>query len=171
ADSRLAEDDRRLYDTGVVSSPAREAAMPRFSILGMMGSILALAVGLAALRNADELWAGVMLLLAFGLLGIALLHIIYRPGQERAWWLGFALLGGGYLVLAIGPWFSEEVQPKLATTRLLEHVHRRIVPSPNLRKLQSLQASRVRLISKLSNITRLVRNSTSDPAVVGARQQ
>jgi hypothetical protein len=38
--------------------------MRRLSILELMGIVLGLCVGLAAFRNANELWAGVMLLLA-----------------------------------------------------------------------------------------------------------
>jgi hypothetical protein len=38
-------------------------------------------------------------------------------GRERAWWLGFAVLGGGYLVAALSP-----LQPQLGTTHLLGYV-------------------------------------------------
>ena len=34
----------------------------RFPIAGLMGAVLVVALGLAALRNASEIWAGVMVL-------------------------------------------------------------------------------------------------------------
>jgi hypothetical protein len=71
----------------------------RFSIAGLMGAVLVAAVGLAALKNATETWAGAMLLLTCGTLALAVVGAIYRKGVQRAWWLGFSLFGWGYLVL------------------------------------------------------------------------
>jgi hypothetical protein len=71
-----------------------------------------------------------MLLLAFGLVGVAVLGVVYGRGRRRSWWLGFALFAGGYLLLAFGPWFAEQVGPRLATTRGLEYVHSRAVWGP-----------------------------------------
>ena len=39
--------------------------MRRFSILTLMGFVFVAAIGLAALRNANELWAGAMLTIVF----------------------------------------------------------------------------------------------------------
>jgi hypothetical protein len=75
--------------------------LPRFAIAGLMG--LVVAVGVAALRFASELWAGVLLMLTLGVLGAAVLAFHERSGASRAWWRGFALFGWGYVVLAMGP--------------------------------------------------------------------
>jgi hypothetical protein len=91
--------------------------MRRISIRTLMAFILVSAVGLAALRNADEVWAGMMLLLAMVAVGVAILGATLMRGRERAWWLGFAVFGGGYLVAALCP-----VRSDLATTRLLHYV-------------------------------------------------
>jgi hypothetical protein len=91
--------------------------MRRISIRTLMAFILVSAVGLAALRNANELWAGMMLLLALASVGVAILGAALMKGRERAWWLGFAVFGGGYLVAALCP-----VRSDLATTRLLHYV-------------------------------------------------
>jgi hypothetical protein len=98
--------------------------MPRFLIRTLMAFIIVSAVGLAALRNADELWAGMMLLVALATLGTAILAAINLGGRERAWWQGFALFSGGYLVAAFGP-----VQFHLATTQLLITMHP-VITSP-----------------------------------------
>jgi hypothetical protein len=73
----------------------------RFSIAGLMGIVVVAAIGLAALRNASETWAGVMLLFTFGVLLLAVVGVVCRGEAERAWWLGFALFGWGYMALAL----------------------------------------------------------------------
>ena len=91
--------------------------MRRISIRVLMAFVVFAAVGLAALRNADEVWAGMMLLLAMIAIGVAILGATLMRGAERAWWLGFAVFGGGYLVASLCPMRSD-----LATTRLLQSV-------------------------------------------------
>jgi len=86
----------------------------RFSIAGLMGIVLAAAIGLAALRNASETWAGVMLLLTSGVLALAVVGVVCRAEAERAWWLGFALFGWGYLALAFWS-LNNDRAPKLPT--------------------------------------------------------
>jgi hypothetical protein len=98
--------------------------MPRFFIRTLMAFIIVTAVALTALRNANEQWAGMMLLAALATLGTAILAAINLGGREQAWWRGFALFSGGYLVAAFGP-----VQSHLATTQLLIHMHP-VVTSP-----------------------------------------
>ncbi len=82
----------------------------RFSIAGLMGIVLVAAIGLAALRNASETWAGVMLLLTCGALALAVVGVVCRAEAERAWWLGFALFGWGYLALAFWSWNNDRAQ-------------------------------------------------------------
>lgn len=75
-----------------------------------MAVIVVSAVGLAALRNANELLAGLIILVAVVAVGIAALGAIFLLGPQRAWWTGFALFSGAYLVFAL--WLS----PQLSTT-------------------------------------------------------
>jgi hypothetical protein len=99
--------------------------MRRFSIRTLMAVILVSAVGLAALRNANELWAGTMLLITLAAVGVAVLGAVNLRGRERAWWQGIALFSGGYLVFALVPWLSIH----LGTTHLLDYVHAQAVSS------------------------------------------
>ncbi len=69
----------------------------RVSISGMMWVVVASAVGIAALRDASRFSFGAIHLLSRLILGLAILLAIYRRGSARAWWLGFALFGWGYL--------------------------------------------------------------------------
>jgi hypothetical protein len=96
-----------------------------FSIAGLMGIVVVAAIGLAALRNASETWAGVMLLLTCGVLALAVVGVFCRAEGERAWWLGFALFGWGYLALALGFW-REDRSPRLPTLVLLDTISRKL---------------------------------------------
>jgi hypothetical protein len=98
--------------------------MRRFSIRTMMALIAGAAVGLAALRNANDLWARVMMMLALGLVCVAGLWAILLRGRERAGWLGFAVLGCTYLSVSVSP-----LRSRLSTTDLFEYVHARVVSS------------------------------------------
>jgi hypothetical protein len=95
----------------------------RFSIAGLMGAVLTAALGLTALRSASETWAGAALLLTCGVLGLAVVGVVSRAADERAWWLGFALFGWGYLALAL---WSLPSATKLPTVTGLEAVWTKI---------------------------------------------
>jgi hypothetical protein len=102
--------------------------MRRFTILGLMGLILGLAVSIAALRNADDQWAGALLLTTALLIGAAALGAVYHSGRRRAARLGFAVFGGGYFALAfLG--LSESNLTRLPTTWLLRYVHDKVAPA------------------------------------------
>src|SRR4051794_26136035 len=102
-----------------------EVAMHRFTILGLMGLVLALAVAIAALRNADESWAGGLLLATPLLLSAALVGGLCGAERSRARRLGFAVFGWSYFALAfLG--LSDQSLGKLPTTWLLSYVHQRV---------------------------------------------
>jgi hypothetical protein len=101
--------------------------MRRFTILGLMGLILGVAVAVAALRNADDYWAGGLLLATALLIGVVTLGAVYHSGRRRAGRLGFVVFGGGYFALAfLG--LSDRNLAKLPTTWLLLYVHQQVAP-------------------------------------------
>lgn len=102
---------------------------PRFSIAGLMGVVVAAAVGVAALRFANEWWAGALWLATLAGLGLAILGVVYRRGAKRAGWLGAAVFGGGYLALALAPWAATTTAPSLPTTMLLTTLYSRAFPN------------------------------------------
>jgi hypothetical protein len=111
---------------------------PRYSIAGLMGIVMVAVVGLAALRNPSETWAGAMLLLTCGILALGVVGAIDRRGARRAWWLGFSVFGWGYIALS-GSWSasnlvgqsSTKLFDKLPTTTVLELLASRLeVPRP-----------------------------------------
>ena len=91
---------------------------PRSSIAGMVALALIAALGLAAMRLASELLAGIMFLVTSGVLCLAFIALICRGPAERAWWLGFNVFGWVYDRFAFRAW--GEIRPWLPTTRLLE---------------------------------------------------
>jgi hypothetical protein len=101
---------------------------PRVSIAGLMAVVLFCGIGIAAIRSASPLWAGVVMLATLGVMASAILGAIFRRGERRASWVGFALFGWGYLTLAFAPWFSTEVKPMLATSTGIDALHARLHP-------------------------------------------
>ena len=74
--------------------------LPRTSIAGLMGVVLVASLGLTAMRSGSAVWAGTTFLVTCGVLALAVVGVVCRGGAGRTWWLGFALFGWGYLVLA-----------------------------------------------------------------------
>jgi hypothetical protein len=92
-----------------------------------MAFVVAAAVAVAALRNADDYWAGGMLLGTSLFIGAATVGAVYHTGPRRAGRLGFAVFAGGYFALAfLG--LSDQNLAKLPTTWLLSYVHQRVAP-------------------------------------------
>ena len=76
--------------------------MGRISIGGVLGFVAVFAIGLAALANATDFWAGATFILMIGMLFASVLGLFLR-GWRNGSWLGFALFGWGYLLLGIVP--------------------------------------------------------------------
>ena len=104
----------------------------RPSITSALGVILFVAVGFAALREADELWASWLFPLTLVLLLVAVLLAAQRTGDRRAFWIGFALVGWGYLSLALIP----STEPRLITTKTLSHLHQSTIFGSRVRGIR-----------------------------------
>jgi hypothetical protein len=98
----------------------------RVSIAGLMAVVVFVAVGVAALRQASEIWAGILFALTLVMIGFAMLRAAYRTGPARASWAGFALFGSGYLAVVFLP--GSESRPPLGTTLALGWLHGKLVP-------------------------------------------
>lgn len=93
---------------------------PQFSLRAVGAAIVAVALACAALTYASPVWATLTFTGTIGSLLLALPAIVYRIGRERAFWVGFALLGWSYLILVFGPWFQANIRRHLATQQALE---------------------------------------------------
>ena len=69
----------------------------RFSLTRLLVSVSLLAVACAALLTPSEFWAAVACGLAMLLLATATLAALVRQGPARAFWIGCAVFGWGYL--------------------------------------------------------------------------
>jgi hypothetical protein len=91
----------------------------RFSIASLILVIVFVAVGIAALRAATEIWDAGLFGTTLGILLISVLLAVHRAGRRRAYWLGFALFGGTYLVATLVP----PVESRLPTTAGLHYLN------------------------------------------------
>jgi hypothetical protein len=78
----------------------------RFTLAQLMGIVLYLGFGFAALRNADEFWASATYTLATILIAVALVGAFARSGRARTPWVGFAVFGWTYLLIVHLPDWS-----------------------------------------------------------------
>jgi hypothetical protein len=91
---------------------------PRFSIASLLGIVLFAAVGTAALRAATDLWDSIIFGLALLALVVSVVLAVHRTERRRAYWLGFALFGGAYVVASLIP----PIEGRLPTTKGLAYL-------------------------------------------------
>ena len=101
---------------------APESVRWQFSLRMLLVVVAFVAVGCAALANASPAVADTAYTMAIGVMFIALLGILYRREADRAFWVGFAIFGMGYLLL-LGSGPLSIRAGKLATTTLMEYVY------------------------------------------------
>jgi hypothetical protein len=106
----------------------------RCNIAGALGAILFVAVGLAALREADGPWDSWLFSLTLGLLLSAVLLAAHRTGVRRAFWIGFALFGWGYLSFSLIP----STEPRLIATKALAYLHQKNILGIRVYEMQAI---------------------------------
>jgi hypothetical protein len=104
---------------------------PRFSIVGMMGLVLVLAVGMVGLREGTYWWGYAAALITLLALLRATVNAGFRARNQRPFWAGFALCGWVYLALNWGAWSSATATNfPLPTQWALGALHPKIHPIP-----------------------------------------
>ena len=78
----------------------------RFSIANLLTAVAIIGAGLAALNSPSAYSASLLTFATMVVLLVAVLGAIYRTGETQAFWLGVALFGGSYFVVAFSPAFS-----------------------------------------------------------------
>jgi hypothetical protein len=122
----------------------------QFSIARLMGIVLIICCGLASLRFASKPISSAILLLTFGILSTAILGVVYRQGSRRAFWLGFALFGWGYMALTSGFWWDVMgTKPDLVTTYLLDVVDPYLQVGPLVRLASEYDPRNRAILQKL----------------------
>jgi len=117
-------DDVTTHDPPV----ARPSRLGQASILGLLGMVLASALGFAALRASTPLAASLAFTAAMTAILVAALTLALD--RSRTFSLGFLIFGGGYAYLAFAPGSAEDVRPHLATTGALNALYD-AMPPPN----------------------------------------
>jgi len=91
--------------------------MLQFSLRNLLIAVAAVAVGTAALLNANEWWGGLLWGLALVLLVFAGLVTLYRRDAQRAFWSGYLVASALYLFLVM---FAERTSIPLITTKVTD---------------------------------------------------
>jgi hypothetical protein len=76
----------------------------RYSLRQLLVATALVALACVALRNASPAWVAGLMSLVLLLLAAALPLAILRDGATRAWWFGFGLFGGLYMLLLAYSW-------------------------------------------------------------------
>jgi hypothetical protein len=114
-----------------------------FSIAGLMAIMIPIALGLAALHEATQVWVNIV----FNLVVAALLTATYKAkcqkGFSGVWWAGFASFGWAHLVLGlIGmPWGQHYgISPDLVTQEVTGRLASLLQPDNSAAAVQSWTA-------------------------------
>jgi hypothetical protein len=94
----------------------------RFTIASLLVAVLFVAVGFAALRESNDLWDSGIFTLTLTALLVSILLAVHRKEARRAFWLGFALFGWGYLALSLVP----SIESRLMTTKGLTYLDSKV---------------------------------------------
>ncbi len=104
----------------------------QFSLRALLGSAVFVAVACPSLLYASETIASLVFTATAVLLLAAVVAALFRRGPARAFWVGFAIFGWGYLWLAYRPDnpFALPVPAygDLATTRLMSFTYYALLP-------------------------------------------
>ncbi|MHB1557176.1 MAG: hypothetical protein ACYC61_06835 [Isosphaeraceae bacterium] len=107
----------------------------RFSIRGMMIVVLLLAMAFAGLRTPTRLWANVWYSMALFGIAIAIPLAVAERDGRRLFWIGFAVCGWVYYLVALAPWIEEQTSYRLATTTVLDVISPGVVDNHYLERI------------------------------------
>jgi len=141
----------------------------QFSVRGLLAAVTLAGVGIAALVNASgwlEALAWGVVLLA---LSCALLLVVYRRDEQRAFWLGFLVFGGIYLLLLLysftADWKNNPLTANplhynsLATTKVMTLLYDLAVPASRRQEHVAVADS--------GDYTGIARDSQGQPMMAG----
>ena len=111
----------------------------QFSVRGLLVAVTVTAIGIAALLNASGWLESLAWGAALLALSCALLLVVYRREEQRAFWLGFVAFGGVYLLVVLysftADWKNDPLTANplhynsLATTKVMALAYESAVPA------------------------------------------
>ena len=110
--------------------------MRRVPLYQLLALIAVVAIGLAGITSGSDLWGRALFALTLMILLASVLGVILRLPPFGAW-LGFALFGCVFFLLTIlvhetGGWFNDDPQDFPDLKRLVEQVHHKPTPPPDV---------------------------------------
>ena len=129
---------------------------PRYNIASMLGAISFVAVGFAALREANDQWDSGLFSLTLGLLLSAVLLAVHRTEARRAFWIGFVLFGWGYLSLSL----ISSTEARLITTQALTYLEQ-----------ANILGNRVNVVRVIPDLDRLRAHNLSPDDLLTATEE
>jgi hypothetical protein len=98
----------------------------RFSLFGLMAAIALVAIFCAAIAAGTVLWLQMVFICTLVVLLIAVLLACWERGPQRAVYIGFAVFGGIYFLLALAPFFGGNTSALLPSNIMMD-----LIRSPN----------------------------------------
>ena len=132
----------------------------RFNIGSLLGVILVLGVGFAALKEASDLWDSGVFTLTIGVLLLSILLAVNRTDSRRSFWIGFALFGWAYLALSLVP----SIESRLMTTKALGYLRSKL--SERSLKINTVQHTGSWSLAPLSQIQNPGNNAAGNDGIV-----
>ena len=103
---------------------------PRFTLAEIALFVVVIAIGLAAIRSGSDAWTGAIVSVTYFALFSALLGIVFGRKSRRVYWVGFAVLGWGYMMLNFLPWLDISGGAGLVGPALFAYVGEIVHPDP-----------------------------------------
>ncbi len=141
----------------------------RFNIASLLIVVLLVAVGFAALREANESWESGLFSLTLGVLLISILLAVHRKEPLRAYWVGFAVFGWTYLGLSLVPSIDSRLITTKALAQLARHVPGRSLKIGKVRHVGTMSISSGSPGNQVSSVAFSIdgsRITTSGPGIV-----
>jgi hypothetical protein len=95
----------------------------QYPLRNLVGAVIACAVVCAVAIRPPIRLGSVSITIVVGVLFAAVLEAVFRRGDVRHFWIGFGILGWGYLVLVFIDPFRTQIGDQLLTSKLLEWMH------------------------------------------------
>src|SRR6476646_9748079 len=95
--------------------------MFQFSLRHLLIAVAAVALGAAALINANDWWASGLWAVTYLVLAYSALASIFRRETKRAFWMGYLVAGSVYVILLT--FLDGGQQPELITTKILDFAY------------------------------------------------
>jgi hypothetical protein len=104
------------------------ASLIQFSLRSLLAAVTILALGVAALLNPSVWWEAAIWGVAMFFLATAILLVIYRRSETRAFWVGFVVFGGLFLSILLYSYAASFWDEHGVPTRIAHAIYQTVLP-------------------------------------------